>query len=178
MFVKNETIQLADASQSMAIAALVNKAYRPEAGAAGWTHESELVAGDRISSGQVENLFGPDSLVLVAMRGNEIVACVHVEHDVQDCWIGMLATLPKEQNTGVGKRVLMAAEDFAIERFAPKRLMMSVLSLRPELLSFYQRRGYQLTSQDTDYPWDAGVGTPLVTELRLLELSKLPHVSA
>lgn len=172
-----ETIELADITESLAIAALVNKAYRPAPDAGGWTHESALVAGDRISSPQVERLFGPGSLLLVMRRENEIVACVHVERVEQDCWIGMLATLPAEQTVGVGKRVLMAAEALAIDHFAPKRLMMSVLSSRPELLSFYQRRGYQLTGQVTDYPREASVGTPLLTELHVLELRKVPQLS-
>ena len=90
----HDAIQLADASQSSAIAALVNKAYRPEPGEAGWTHESTLVAGDRISAEQVEKLLGPDSLILVNLLDHKIVACVHISHEAQECWIGMLATDP------------------------------------------------------------------------------------
>lgn len=171
-----DVIQLAEAGQSQAIAALVNQAYRPDAASAGWTHESALVTGDRISAEQVEKLLGPDSLILVNLLGPEIVACVHIAHDAPDCWIGMLATNPAAQNTGVGKRMLSAAEALAVTRFAPKRLMMSVLSSRPELLGFYQRRGYQLTGRVSDYPRQAGVGIPLVTELRVLELSKQPPI--
>ncbi len=120
---------------------------------------------------------GPHSRVLAAVRNHEVVACVQITHDAPDCWIGMLATLPSEQNTGLGKRMLMAAEAYAAAHFAPRRLMMSVLSSRAELLSFYQRRGYQLTGQTTGYPIAAGVGTPLVNNLRVMELSKeLPVV--
>lgn len=173
MIFMHETIELARKIQSREIAALVNKAYRPAPNEGGWTHESALVAGDRTSPQQVESLFTADSLVLVVKRENEIVACVHVVREGQDCWIGMLATLPSEQNTGLGKRMLMAAEAFAVERFSPKRLMMSVLSSRPELLSFYQRRGYELTGQVGRYPKEASVGTPLLAELQVLELRKL-----
>ncbi|MDH2233650.1 MULTISPECIES: GNAT family N-acetyltransferase [Delftia] len=169
----NETIQLADVSQSLEIAALVNKAYRPDAKSRGWTHESDLVAGDRTSPEQVRQQITPSSPVLIAIRNNEIVGCVQVTHDTSDCWIGMLATLPSEQNSGLGKKMLIAAEAYAVKHFAPKRLMMSVLSSRSELLSFYQRRGYQLTGQTCGYPLEAGVGTPLAKDLHVLELSKL-----
>ena len=169
----NELIELAQVGDSPEIAALVNKAYRPESDVVGWTHESALVAGDRTSSRQVENLFRQDSFVLVMKRNGEVVACVHVELADNGCWIGMLATLPADQNSGVGKRMLLAAEASAIEHFTPKRLMMSVLSSRPELLSFYQRRGYQLTGQVSDYPREVGVGTPLSKELKVLALQKL-----
>lgn len=172
----SETIALADASQSAEIAELVNKAYRPEANSRGWTHESDLVAGDRTSPEQVRQQISPHSPVLVAVRNHAIVACVQITHDAPDCWIGMLATHPSEQNSGMGKKMLMAAESYATAHFAPKRLMMSVLSSRAELLSFYQRRGYQLTGQTSDYPLEAGVGTPLMNDLRVLELSKEPSV--
>ena len=168
----SEIIQPADASQSALIAALVNKAYRPEACASGWTHESALVAGDRTSAEQVAQQMTPSAPVLVAMRNQEIIACVQITHEAPVCWIGMLATLPSAQNAGMGKKMLMAAEAYAIKHFAPERWMMSVLSSRPELLRFYQRRGYQLTGQTSDYPVKAGVGIPLVNDLRLLELSK------
>ncbi|PJO38441.1 GNAT family N-acetyltransferase [Delftia acidovorans] len=170
----NETIQLADISQSVEITALVNTAYRPNAKSRGWTHESDLVTGDRTSPEQVRQQITPSSPVLIAIRNNEIVACVQVTHDSSDCWIGMLATHPSEQNSGMGKKMLLAAEAYAVKHFAPKRLMMSVLSSRSELLSFYQRRGYKLTGQTCSYPLDAGVGTPLVKGLCVLELSKLP----
>lgn len=170
----NETIQLADSSQSQAIALLVNKAYRPDANSGGWTHESDLVAGDRTSADQIVQQITPSSPVLVAVRNDEIVACVQVTCDESDCWIGMLATLPTEQNSGMGKKMLLAAETYAVKNFAPARLMMSVLSSRPELLSFYQRRGYKLTGNTTDYPLNAGVGTPLLNDLLVLEMSKMP----
>lgn len=171
-----ETIVLADASQSAAIADLVNKAYRPDAGSRGWTHESGLVEGTRTSPEQVRQQLSPKSPMLVAIRNDEIVACVQITNDASDCWIGMLATHPSEQNSGIGKKMLMAAESYATAQFAPKRLMMAVLSSRAELLGYYQRRGYQLTGQISNYPIDAGVGTPLVSGLQVLELSKKPPV--
>jgi hypothetical protein len=81
----NELIELAQVGDSPEIAALVNKAYRPESDVVGWTHESALVAGDRTSSRQVENLFRQDSFVLVMKRNGEVVACVHVELADNDC---------------------------------------------------------------------------------------------
>ncbi|WP_262437612.1 hypothetical protein [Acinetobacter ursingii] len=49
---------------------------------------------------------------------------------------------------------------------------MSVLSARTELLAFYQRRGYQLTTQVEDYPIHANVGQPLLKDLTVLHLIK------
>ncbi len=49
---------------------------------------------------------------------------------------------------------------------------MSVLSAWKELLAFYQRRGYQLTTQVEDYPIHANVGQPLLKDLTVLHLIK------
>ena len=40
-----DTFRIATNSDFEVIAHLVNEAYRPEFGATGWTHESDLVAG-------------------------------------------------------------------------------------------------------------------------------------
>lgn len=159
-------------SDAVAIAELVNRAYRPEAGAAGWTHESALIEGERTSAQQVQALFGPHALLLAMKHGTELKACVHIECDGSDCWIGMLATCPSAQNTGMGKRMLQAAEAAAQHRFAPQRLLMTVLTSRPELLGFYQRRGYVLTGETMAYPMGAGVGVPRSPDLQLLVLAK------
>lgn len=169
----NEVIQIAGKGDAAAIASLVNKAYRPGPDTFGWTHESELVAGDRISAAQVEQLFRQDSLVLALKCDGELTACVHVERSGRDCWIGMLATDPARQASGMGKKMLAAAEGIAIENFSPRRFMMSVLNSRPELLSFYQRRGYALTGKINEYPRDAGVGIPLSDALKVLEMQKM-----
>lgn len=90
----------------------------------------------------------------------------------------MLATDPAQQACGIGKVMLAAAERLAVERLAPQRLVMSVLTSRPELLAFYQRRGYRLTGQVSGYPLDAGVGQPRTPGLELLELEKPVAVAA
>jgi GNAT superfamily N-acetyltransferase len=165
-----DTAQAADAA---AIADLVNQAYRPGPAHAGWTHESALVSGDRTSAAQVRALFKKDSTVLVMRQGSALVACVHVERDGSVCWIGMLATSPALQAQGLGKQMLAAAEAFAIKTHAAKAFRMSVLSSRPELLDFYQRRGYQWTGATSAYPIEAGVGTPQRDDLQVLALLKL-----
>ncbi len=165
-------IEPAREADAEAIADVVNRAYRPEPRSAGWTHESALVSGLRTSPTRVLELFRPDSVVLVMRQAERIVACVHVECVGVVCWIGMLATLPDLQAAGIGKRMLAAAEDWACRTHAPQALQMSVLSNRPELLSFYQRRGYALTGAVDGYPTEAGVGAPLRNDLQVLELRK------
>jgi hypothetical protein len=48
---------------------------------------------------------------------------------------------------------------------------MWVLSVRHELIAYYQRRGYVQTGVVADYPLNANVGIPVV-DLHLIEMRK------
>lgn len=156
------------------IAALVNRAYRPSPQQGGWTHEAQLVAGERTTTEQVLSLFHEQSAILLLCLGPDIVACVHVQGVKSSAYIGMLATNPTMQAQGLGKQMLLHAEAYAVEHFDASVLKMSVLSSRPELLAFYERRGYVLTGEVEEYPLSAGVGQPMVAGIHVLSLAKTP----
>lgn len=89
--------------------------------------------------------------------------------------IGMFCVHPSIQGQGVGDTLLSAAQTFAQRHLASSsgaRICMSVLSERPELLAYYQRRGYQLTGVSEPFPDDGNNGTPKRDDLCLLELAK------
>ncbi len=140
----------------------------------GWTHEAELVAGKRTSASQITDLFRLGPSVLLLLIDDKTVATVHVEQFDDGCYIGMLATEPGQQNLGLGKLMLEHAERFAVEQCSARRLKMFVLSSRPELLAFYERRGYARTGEQEAYPVEAGVGTPKSGDLHVLSLEKIP----
>jgi len=170
-----DIIAHASAADVPAIADLVNRSYRPTADDAGWTHEAALVAGPRTSADQVQALLQDGSVVLIMKRDNALIACVHVLNEGDACWIGMLATEPKLQGHGVGKAMLEAGERLAVQAFQARVLRMSVLSNRPELQSFYERRGFRLTDVIQPYPEGAGVGSPMRSDL--LVRSMVKHLS-
>jgi ribosomal protein S18 acetylase RimI-like enzyme len=165
-------LRIACAVDAAEIASLVNRAYRPSADDAGWTHEANLVAGERTSTEQVLPLFRHQSAILLLCLRQKITACVHVQGGQSCANIGMLATDPKMQAQGLGKRMLQHAEIYATEHLGASMLKMSVLSSRPELLAFYQRRGYVLTGEVEEYPLLAGVGQPIVAGIHVLSLIK------
>lgn len=168
-----DTFRTASKSEAGAIAQLVNKAYRPETGPVGWTHESALVSGNRTSAGQVAEVMSkPDSVILVGLKDSEIVACVHVGKDGTNSHIGMLAVNPELQGAGAGKQMLAHAERYASESFGSEKFIMAVVSSRSELIAFYLRRGYQKTGAVQDYPLAAGVGTPKMSGLKTAALEK------
>lgn len=161
------------------LAQLVNEAYRPGRGTAGWTHESGLIDGDRIDADRVAALISkPHSVVLLGLQGREIVACVHVEKDGRDAHVGMLAVKPEGQGVGAGKQMLASAEVYARKVWGSEKFLMTVLSSRPELLSFYFRRGYRRTGMVVDYPDGTGTGTPKSAGLIMAVLEKSRHSCA
>ena len=119
------------------IANLVNMAYRPESGASGWTHESDLVSGSRTNVDQVVGVISkPDSVILLGIKGSEIVACIHIEKDGSNSCIGMFAVNPTVQGAGVGKQMLAYAEWYASENFSSDKFIMVVVFSRSELIAF------------------------------------------
>lgn len=170
-----DTFRIASNLDSEVIANLVNKAYRPEPGALGWTHESDLVSGSRTNACQItETISKPNSVILVGLKNSTIMACVHVEKKGNNSHIGMLAVSPALQDAGAGKQILSEAEKYALEIFGAERFVMVVVSSRSELISFYLRRGYQQTGSTMDYPISQGVGIPKNPTLKIEVLEKWP----
>jgi ribosomal protein S18 acetylase RimI-like enzyme len=160
------------------IVQLVNKAYRPKLESRGWTDESDIVSGERINAVQVTDAISKEySAILLGFKDSEVVACVHVEKDGNNCHIGLFAVNPILQGSGCGKQMLDHAERYANENFSSEKFIMFVVSSRNELISFYLRRGYQKTGEIMDYPISAGVGTPKYADLKIEILEKIASMA-
>lgn len=186
------TLKVATQDDAPALVALVNQAYRPASGKRGWTDEVEWVAGERINQEQMCALLADNATVLTLWNDQRLLACVHVQEAhtstspksgtcesgestpsaQRSAYIGMLATLPEYQGSGLGKRMLALAEQYAVTHLSATAFKMTVLVTRSELLAFYERRGYRRTGQRDDYPLSAGVGQPLHDGLQLEILVK------
>ncbi|MCW2240542.1 GNAT family N-acetyltransferase [Azospirillum canadense] len=172
------SLRIAREEDAVEIADLVNRAYRPLPQQAGWTHEADLIDGKRTSAAKVLSLFRDGSVILLLTHDDRIVSCVHVQRADSSAYIGMLATAPAMQGRDLGKRMLLHAEQYATECFGASVIRMSVLSTRPELLAFYERRGYTLTDEIGEYPLSLGVGRPKVDGIHVLSLIKFPATSS
>lgn len=166
------TYRLAVKADVKAIVDLVNVAYRPAPHLQGWAHESNLVTGDRTSPQQVEKLLTTESWVLLVLLNGEIAGCAHGKRLGTTCQIGMFATHPRVQNQGIGHQLLNHAEQFAAKSCNTTSIEISVLTGRPELLAFYERRGYFSEGQPEPYPSGQGFGVAINTELGVLRLNK------
>ncbi|WP_018349357.1 GNAT family N-acetyltransferase [Longispora albida] len=158
-----------------AIADLVNSAYRGDSGREGWTTESDLIGGQRTDAADVAALLAkPSTVVLVAeSEGSEVLACCELEHQGDAAYFGMFSVRPVLQGSGIGAAVLAAAERYAAETWGAQRMEMKVISVREELIAWYERRGYHRTGEFTPFPYgQARFGEPLVAGLRFETLTK------
>jgi GNAT superfamily N-acetyltransferase len=168
-----ETIRAASTADASTIADLVNSAYRPVAGQSGWTHESNIIAGDRTNTHQVlAKILQHDATIFIGLRAAAIVGCICVDKDGADCHLGMFAVAPALQGSGAGKQLLAHAERYAIEKFKAGTLKMRVISCRTELIDFYLRRGYQRGGPVMGYPCTAATGVPKHPALTIEWLKK------
>jgi len=153
--------------------ALIESAYRGESARAGWTHEADLIEGPRTSIAELSAIVADaDSLLLVVERAGAIIGCVQLSRRAPDsAYLGMLTIDPGQQAGGLGKRLMVAAEAEAMRRFGARRMELTVVAGRVELIAFYERRGYAATGEIRPFP------IALVPPLALAVLEK-PLVGA
>ena len=166
---KDNIIRLVELNDIENVVDVINIAYRTNQG---WTHEFNVVAGDRISSKQLKTELQKENFKLFVLEvDGQILGCIGLTEDADSIEIGSFAILPMHQNSGYGRQVLNFAEVFAKQKQHIARLNMSVLNVRKELLAYYARHGYHDTHKTEPYPLDANVGQPLIN-LHLVLLSK------
>ena len=110
---------------------------------------------DRTSVAELQSFLDAGDHLLVWRDGGAIRACVRLVPLGNDLvYLGMLTVDPSLQGDGLGKRLLVAAENYAREILGAQRMEMQVFSRRRELLSFYDRRGYRPTGERRPFPYD------------------------
>ncbi len=157
------------------IAQLVNSAYRGDSSRQGWTTEAELLEGQRTDRLAIEDiLLSPHQWVLVCEKESQLIGSVQLEKiKPETCYFGMFAIVPQLQAQGIGKLFLQVAETFARDDLGCKWMEMTVISLRTELIEFYERRGFQKTDKYRQFPYgDERFGIPLRADIALQVLTK------
>lgn len=148
---------------------LVNAAYRGEGG---WTGEAHLIAGNRTDeTGIAELMNQPHAVILVYKdETGETTGCVYLQKQGHTLYLGLLSVRPDQQAKGIGKKLLAAADRYAVEQGC-QRISITVISARTELLVWYERHGYTRTGESQ--PFHAGEKFGIQKEpLELLVLEK------
>lgn len=163
----------AELNDAEAIADLVNSAYRGETSRAGWTTEADLLDGLRITTPEVAALIRrDDAFVLVGVLRDQVVACIACEHNENTAKFGLIAVKPSLQNKGYGREMIQAAEAITAREWRVAGFYMSVITLRTELVEFYERLGFERSGQFEDFP-ESSLWQPKVQALALEYLVKL-----
>ncbi len=157
-----------------AIVDLVESAYRGESGLRGWTTETHLLDGRRTDAESVADLIvRGGSVVLLAERDGELLACCHIERQGGVAYFGMFAVNPELQMAGVGRALLGEAERFVRSEWNGEFMHMTVIEQRAELIAWYERRGYRLTGEFKPFPYgQERFGIPRREDLRFVCMSK------
>lgn len=80
--------------------------------------------------------------ILLGFAGDELVASVMIGHDGHRGWLYYLAVAPNVQRSGVGARMVEAAEAWLRDRGVRKAQLM-VRESNAGVIGFYERIGYE-----------------------------------
>ena len=154
-------IEIATLKDIPSIEKLLNSAYRGEGSKKGWTTEADLIKGEvRTDSEELKQILSQkDSVFLKCIKNDELIGCVNLQKENQSIYLGMLSVNPDLQGSGTGKKLLLAAEEFAKQNKC-NRIFMTVISVRTELIDWYKRNGYESTGETKPFPNDFKSGIP------------------
>lgn len=145
----NPNITIASVELLPRIEVLLNHAYRGEESKKGWTSETHLIDGDVRSSLKTltETYAKQGSVFLVYEYRDSIEGCVNLQiHTNNQLYLGMFAVNPIVQGIGIGKQLLKASEEYA--NYADcNTIYMTVISVRNELINWYEKHGYINTNK-------------------------------
>ena len=163
------------------LAAAVNAAYRGEAARLGWTHEADLLDGQRTDSASLaDEIDAPDPSTILLLReaaGGPILGCVMMQRfrDAQErrlCHLAMLTVSPDRQGQGIGAVLIGEVERRAGEQGCVA-VEMTVIAGRAELIAYYERRGFVRTGATKPFPYgDERFGRPRRDDLQFVVLEK------
>lgn len=159
-FMNDSSISVSILADVPQLVQLINSAYRGESSKKGWTTEADLLGGIRTDEeGLIELINKPNAVILKYIEGEELTGCVYLKNQGSQLYLGMLTVSPAKQTGGIGKKLLKAAEIYAQQQGCSK-VVMTVISVRHELIAWYVRHGYRITGERKPFPDDPRFGIP------------------
>jgi predicted N-acetyltransferase YhbS len=146
----------ATADDVPALVALVNDAFRVE---------EFFVEGPRTTAEEVEELRRSGAF-LVAEEDGRCVGCVWVGRRGERGYFGLLSVDPRRQGRGLGRRLVLAAEE-RLRAQGHREVEILVVDQRKDLDPFYLGMGYRFSGEA---PFPEGLATRI--PCRFLVMSK------
>jgi predicted N-acetyltransferase YhbS len=136
--VRRTRIRVAGPDDADAIAGVINAAF---------VVERVAFDGDRVDIEGVRSLMNKGAFLVAEAEDESLgsAGCVYVEPRGERCYLGLLSVAPALQGTGLGQRLVVAAEEHACSSGS---LAMDLRMISPRaqaLLPFYERLGYTET---------------------------------
>jgi ribosomal protein S18 acetylase RimI-like enzyme len=153
------------------LTALVNTAYRGKESLKGWATEGDIIEGSRIDNETIAGYIIDANTTILKYTNEDgvIEACVYLQAQGDKLYLGMLSVLPHLQAKGIGRELLHASEELARELNC-SIITMTVITIRYQLIEWYERRGYKRTEEIVPFHADKKFGTPKIPiELVVLE---------
>jgi len=147
-------IRIAGAADLPRLHPVIERAYRGDSARQGWTHEADLLSGERIDRDTLEALIADrQALLLIAERGEVPLGCVSLTARGDGLvYLGLLCVDPERQAGGIGKAIIAAAERMSKDQLGADRIEMTVIDSRVELIAYYERRGFARTGEQRPFP--------------------------
>jgi ribosomal protein S18 acetylase RimI-like enzyme len=141
-------IRCAQSADVAALATLINAAFRVE---------QPFIEGDRTNPDGVRSYMEKGKF-LVAEDSAGLVGCVYLELRGDRGYLGLLGVDPQRQGTGLGRKLMEAAENY-FRQSGCIAVDLRIVSARTPLPAFYRHLGYAETGT-APIPPDAPVKVP------------------
>jgi len=137
-----------------AIRALIESGYRGDSARRGWTHEADLLDGNRTSEAEIGGIVAaPDKRMLIAERDGALVGTVTAtDLGGGKAYMGLLCVDPLLQAAGLGRALIARIETLASQDFGAHTMELTVVDARADLIAYYERRGYVRTGEIRPFP--------------------------
>ncbi len=127
-------IRIAAAADVEPLAGLINAVF---------VVEQPFIEGERIDPAGVREYMERGKF-LVAEDAAELCGCVYVELRGERGYLGLLGVAPARQGTGLGRKLMEAAEDY-FQAAGCRGIDLRIISPRTPLPKFYEHMGYRQT---------------------------------
>lgn len=131
------SLRLATANDIETLVSIINQAY---------SYIEEARGAPRTNRDHLNQRISKTNFFVVVNSVGAIVGCFYTEPQATSLLFGMLALIPKQRGTGLGKAIAKAVEEYA-KNTRYKTVMLDYMSVSPWLKKYYESYGFSENGQ-------------------------------